>query len=414
MRFYFLKMAASEFKTHRKRLTLTTLAIAWGIFTILLLLAFGEGLRKELTRSGKGIGENIVVVWGGQTSKPWQGLSAGRPIRFSEEDLDAITANIPQILGISGEYNRWDADAGIGPNQRSIMVVGVDHDFGDMRNQIPCQGGRFLHPEDIALKRRVVFMGWEAVAKFYTPDDAVGKTVVIDKIPFVIIGVLKEKLQSSNYNNMDKSKSYIPVSTFESMYGSHYYSNIVYSLQNVDDTKSVEKQLYRLLATRHQFDPGDEMALSFWNVAENLQDMQKGLLGFQFFLGFIGALTMIISGVGLANIIYASIKERTREIGIKLAIGAYPNQILFQIVTESFFFSFVGGFMGGGAAWLVVKGIGLIPVSNEALSFLTNPRLSFPIAAAATLLLMIITFFAGYFPARKAARQDPIESLRYE
>lgn len=414
IRIYFLKLALAEFKVHKRRLILTTLAIAWGTFTILLLLAFGEGLKREIMKGNKGMGENLVVMWGGQTSKPYQGLPAGREITFNKDDTDVLKKNIPEIKSISGEYNRWGSDASLGQNQRSIMVVGVNDEFGEMRHQIPKMGSRFLHPDDILQKRRVVFMGWEVVKKFFNSEDAIGKTIIIDKLPFVIIGVLKEKIQTSNYNNMDQSKSYIPASTFEAMYGYRNFNNLVYSLYDLKQAKIVEKKIYQVLGSKHRFDPEDKMALQIWDVIEMQRIMGNAMLGLQIFLGFIGGLTLVISGVGLANIMYVSIKERTREIGTKIALGAHPKQILWQIITESFFFSIIGGVLGTLSAVLVITGIKKIPISNEALAFLTNPSLSIEIGIITSLVLLTITFLAGFFPARKAALQNPIESLRYE
>ena len=413
-KFYFLKLALSEFKVHKRRLFLTTLAIAWGIFTILLLLAFGEGLKTELVKSGKGMGENLVVMWGGQTSKAYKGLPAGRNIRFTKEDIELIRRSIPEIKGISGEFHKWGVDASVGKTQRSISLVGVDDQFGEMRNQIPRMGSRFLHPGDVDQKKRVIFMGWEAVSKFFKPEDAVGKSIIIDKIPFLIIGVLKEKMQSSCYNSMDEGKSYIPEPIYRAMYGEQHYNNLVYSLKDIKQAKIVEEKLYKVLGAKYQFDPEDKMTLAIWDVIKMHEMTEKALLGLQIFLGIIGGLTLIISGVGLANIMYVSIKERTREIGIKLALGAHPKQILRQIVSESFFFSIIGAGIGTTAALIIIEILKTIEPTNMALAFLTHPQVSGEIAIVTILTLTLITFFAGFFPARKAAKANPITALRYE
>jgi len=412
--FYFIYLAISEFKTHRKRFLLTSLAIGWGIMAILMLLAIGEGLKKQLLKGQKGIGENIMILWGGQTSYPYQGLPTGRRIRFIPEDVELIKESVPEIKAISGEYHQWGVAASVGKIQRSILVCGANSSFGEIRNQIPNWGSRFLHPGDIKAKNRVVFIGWEVAKNFFANQDPVGKQIIIEKIPFTIVGVLKEKMQMGNYNNMDSQKSYIPEDVFFSMFGHRYYSNLVFSLKDASQTEYVKARVYQILGKKYQFDPNDKMALSFWDVVEMHKQTNKMLSGIQIFMGFIGFLTLVISGVGLTNIMYVSIKRRTQEIGVKIALGANPKQILGQIITESFIFSLIGGIGGALLSVFLVSMIRMIPKNNEALFLLTAPKISIEIAMIVALILTIITFLAGFFPARKAAAQNPIDSLRYE
>jgi len=407
-------MAIKEFKTHSKRFFLTAFALGWGTLTVVILLAFGEGLKTQLTKADKGIGNNIMVVWGGQTSIPYNGLPQGRNINLTTEDLKLIINNIPEIEYISGEYNSWGTPVKYGRNTKNILLVGVNAEFGEIRNQIPKTGSRFINKNDVIEKRKVIFLGWKVAERIFDNENPVGKTLYIKGIPFTVIGVLKEKLQNSNYNNMDNNKAYIPYTTYLSMFNRKYYNNIVLSLRDDKKSKYVKKRLYEVLSKKYKFDKNDKMTLSIWDITENHKIINKIFIGIQIFLGLIGSLTLIISGVGLANIMYASIKHRTRDIGIKMALGAKKDQILKQIITESSFFALIGGSIGFMLSFLIVQIVKNIPSNNSAIEYLARPQVSYTIMILVFLLLSTIAFLSGFFPAKKAISQNPVEALRYE
>ena len=311
-----------DFRRQKKRITLTLIALGWGPISIMVMLAFGEGLQRQLVKNSRGMGEGIAVLWGGQTSIPFKGLGKGRPIRFTTDDVEYIKERIPMITRISGEYHRWGVEVKYGDNVLSQHVSGLGPEFEQMRNHIPATGGRMINELDMKLRRRVVFLGDETKEQLFGDEDAVGKQVFINGIPFDVVGVMIHKMQMSSYSGHDLDKVSIPLTTFESIYGNRYLGNIVYQMSDLDRTEDVERQLFEVLGGKYRFDPADDRALQVWDYVANERELNNIMLGIKIFLGIIGGLTLIIAGVGVANIMYVSIKERTREIGIKMAVGA--------------------------------------------------------------------------------------------
>ena len=411
---YYFTLAFSEFHVHKKRFNLTALAIAWGTCSILVLLAFGQGMKDRLGETIEKIGDNIMIIRSGRTTIPYRGLPGKRRISFDKDDVNLLKTSIPELKYVGGVYSSWEKKAIAGKSEANIQVDGVDGSYGTTRYLQPTKGGRFINSRDILEKRRVIFMGADAAEKFYDLDDAIGKTLLIEDIPFTIIGLLKKKKLSANFGSNEDTRTYIPASTFAALYGKIYYNFIIISLKNAGDAEDIQKKIRSILGSKHRFNPDDEAALRFRNTIEMTKRLGAVMLGFQILLGFIGGITLLISGVGLANIMYASIKRRTREIGVKIAIGAEPAQIRKQIIVESFFFSIAGGCFGGIMAFTIITLFSTFPVENKALQFFMNARMSFNVWMATSIVLIIITFFAGYFPARAASRQNPINSLRYE
>ena len=411
---YFLTLAFSEFHVHKKRFNLTALAIAWGTCSILVLLAFGQGMKDRLGDTIERIGDNIIMVRGGRTTIPYRGLPGRRRIAFDQDEVDLLNVSVPELKYVGGVYRSWGKKAIAGKKEADIEVVGVDGAYGKTRYLSPKTNGRFINSRDILEKRRVVFMGCDAAEKFYNLNKAVGKTILIESIPFTIIGLQEKKELSANFGSDENTRSYIPSSTFAALYGNIYYNHLIVSVKNAKEAEDVQKKIRSVLGSKHRFNPDDEAALRFRNTMEMTKRLGAVMFGFQILLGFIGGITLLISGVGLANIMYASIKRRTREIGVKIAIGAEPAQIRKQIIVESFFFSVAGGCFGGIMAFTIIFLLSKFPVENKALQFFMNARMSFNVWIATSIVLIIITFLAGYFPARAASRQNPINSLRYE
>ena len=411
---YLFRLFTRELKKQRKRIMLTVSAIAWGTLAIILLLSFGEGLKRQMGIANKGLGVNIVILFGGQTSKVYQGLPKGRTIQFTDEDVDLLKEKIPQISEISGEYDMWGVTFTYGKKTLTEHVTAVLPPFEEMRTHYPDAGGRFIDALDIKYRRRVVFLGNKLKDRLFGPEDAIGKIVMINYIPFKVIGVLKKKMQMSMYGGPDDSKAVIPSSTLKALEGRKYLNRIVYQINQTEMAPYVKTQVFNILGRKYRFDPSDEKALFMWDTIQQTKIGQTVLEGIQLFLGIIGALTLLIASVGVANIMYVSVKERTREIGVKRALGAKKTHIKQQFILEALLIAVSGGIIGGFIALLIIQIMQGIPVGEGPLQFLGKPTFSFPIALSTAIILGLVGLLAGYFPARRAALVDPIESLCYE
>lgn len=403
-----------DFRKQKKRLTLTLVALAWGTISIMLLLGFGEGLGRQMAINRKGLGEGIAILWGGQTSIPFHGLGKGRPIHLYAEDVPYLKESVPGIRYIGGEYHRWGVRIKYKDVDLSEHISGCVPEFEQMRSYIPEIGGRMINATDIAEKRRVVFLGHDLKQRIFGDEDAVGKIISLNNIPFTVIGVMIDKMQMGSYSGSDSDLGAIPNTTFKAIYGDPYLDNIVYRPYDIDHIKDVEKEILKAMGARYKFDPNDESALSVWDVASGAKQFSNLMLGIKIFLGIIGGLTLLIASVGVANIMYVSIKERTREIGIKMAVGARRSLILSQFLLEAILITFGGGFFGMSVSYILTEAFKRIPVDSDAINFMGKPTISWEIGLVVVIILGTMGLLSGFFPAMKAASTRPSESLRYE
>ena len=402
-------------RVQRKRALLTVAAIAWGSLSLVLLLAFGEGLGTQLARANSGLGTDIAILWPGETTRPWQGLPAGRPVRPRVRDIRLLEERVPDLFGVSGELRRWRTAFTRGEVTVNGRLTGASLVYGRLRNHVARPGGRFLNPIDDAKRRRVVFLGYDLADDLFGTDEPVGQTLLVDNVPYTVVGVMTEKLQSSTYGGMDKDHAVIPIRTFEAQYGTDRLANLVIKPLDPAEMKRKLTEVREVLAPKYGFDPADERALGVWDTVETSEMFANMMLGIQLFLGIIGALTLVVGGIGVANIMYAVVKERTREIGVKMALGARSSWVTGPIVLEGLTYTLLGGLLGLLMGTVLIVLIGLVPVEgNLAVEMLGKPTLSVPIAFTTAGILGVIGLAAGYFPARRAARIDPAETLRYE
>jgi len=403
-----LKQFLEDLRAQRLRTTLTILGITWGTVAVVVLLAFGVGLERQMKTNAKGIGDGIVIVFPGRTMKAYQGFGEGRPIRPVEEDIELIRREIPEIGQISPEYGNWTA-VRRGKATTNPYVTGVWPVYGDMRNILVEPGGRFLNDLDIEHRRRVVVLGDGVKHLLFGEEDAIGKDVLIGDVPFVVVGVMQKKEQNSSYQTRDKDRVFIPASTHRAVFGNRYLNNIVYQPVDAKVSPAVRERLYEVLGRRYKFDPTDKDALSIWDTTETLKFFNYLFVGFNAFLALVGSFTLTVGGIGVANIMYIVVRERTREIGIKRSLGAKKTDILFQFLFETFVIVAIGAVLGFLISVGIVKLVGMLPIQE----FVGRATIS-PLVLTATLgLLGVIALMAGLFPARKAANLDPVECLRY-
>lgn len=403
-----------DFRKQKKRITLTLLALGWGTMSIMLMLGFGEGLHQQLAKNKNGMGSNIMILWAGQTSIPYKGMGKGRNLHFLKEDIEFVRESLPELKEVGGEFDRWGIKAEHDGNVQTAHVNGVTPNYEQIRNMIPEMGGRMVNQIDVDKKRRVIFLGWTLKDKLFGVDNAIGKQVTLNNVPFTVIGVMKKKISMGNYNGMDSDRAVIPISTFEATYGDPYLDDIVCQLYPGTDSKVIEKKLFEAFGGKYKFDPKDDRAISIWDTVAGSNEFDNILMGIKFFLGIIGGLTLLIAGVGVANIMYVSIKERTREIGIKMAVGARKSFILTQFLIEALMITFLGGFGGMSISYILTEAFKRIPLELDVLDLMGRPTISFEIGLIVIIILSIIGFLSGLFPAMKAASVSPVESLRYE
>ena len=401
-----LRQLFRDIRTEKLRTFLTIFGIVWGTVAISLMLAFGTGLRKQLIKNTAGLGDRIIIVWPGLTSIPFEGLGKGRRLRVAEEDLAAIRTEVEGLRRVSGEYmNSMRMD--YATKTLSVDISGVAAEFGEMRNLIPESGGRFLNPIDDANQRRVVFLGDELKTNVFGEADAIGKVVLLNQSPFTVVGVLKKKPQDSSYSGRDKDKAFIPSSTYRALTGEKYVDNIVMQAIDPAGTKAMIERLREAFGNRLRFDKDDKEALSIWDTTEQFQFFDIFMLSFNAFLGIIGVLTLIVGGIGVSNIMNVIVEERTREIGIKMALGAKGRWILTQFLLETLLVTALGGAIGFAISY------GLCAVFPEGpQEYIGKPELSPVVAVLTATALGLVGLVAGYFPAKEASKLDPVVAMK--
>jgi len=379
----------------------------WGTATLILLLAFGMGFRDQTVLNMRGMGDQLAIMFPGQTTKPFEGYGIGRPIRFKEADAKLLDDQISDIDVATPEYTR-SLQISYGQKRRNSSIGGVYPVYQDLRNVFEQPGGRWLNENDMEDRRRVIFLGNNLALNLFENEDPVGKTVLVRDTPFTVIGVLQEKVQNSSYNQRDEDRAFIPASTFSVMMGTDQINNILYTPVNPDLSLSIQDQVYEVMGRKHRFDPEDKDAIGLWDTNEFWSFINVMFLGINGFLGLIGFFTLAVGGIGVANIMFVVVQERMKEIGIRRSVGARRHHIMGQFFTETFMIIGMGAAAGYGIGWLLVQATQNLPIKE----FVGAPYFSPTVGLIAFVVLSIVGFAAGLLPAWRASRLDIVECLR--
>ena len=408
-----LQEAYGAMRHNRRRTALTMLGMAWGIATVVMLLAYGNGFVQACANIFANFGSKLVIVVPNRTSMQAGGQKAGVLVRFTQDDVDTLTTNLPQITHITPEVSK-QSSVQYDTRVFTFPVSGNDPNVIEVRS-LKLGQGRFYNMEDQVQRARVAVIGSEAREKLFSGRNALGEHIRLDGLSFEVIGVLSPKMQEGNDDI--NSVGYVPFNTMSDLKSTHYLDTLWFTYQT-PEYESLEQTVRSILSTEHKFNQTDRQAVMVFNIMTQVHQFEIITLGLKVLMGFIGTLTLGIGGVGLMNIMLVSVTQRTREIGVQKALGARRRYILMQFLAEALTITFIGGVLGIILAYAVALSVGRLTLYS---AFAKNGEagdIRLIIAPgtliASTLILAAVGLISGMVPAFRASRLNPIEALRHE
>jgi putative ABC transport system permease protein len=402
---------------NKLRSTLTMLGIIWGLVCVVTLLAYGNSLGSTIYGAITNMSSGAIIFRGGQTSMQAGGQRSGRKINLEYEDVDAVRREIPLLKYVSAE-SIGDFGMKYGTRVVSIQTRGIEANYDKMR-QLKVGDGRMFNDADFAEHRRVIIFGADAARKVFQGAPGVGQSVNIGGLQFDVIGVLKKKIQDSMYSGPDNDQGFMPFDTYRDLKQIRDPDIMVVQPVSLDQNKKAIEAVRAVMGRRHHFDAKDDKALTNWDTIEGQEMVKIFTLALTWVLGVIGALTLGVGGLGVMNIMLVSVMERTREIGLRKALGARPRDIMRQFLLEALVLTFAAGAIGMVLSYVVAWAIPPMPLyssfyktANHEGDILLHP--SGAVMLASFVILALVGIVSGLWPAIKAARMHPIEALRYE
>jgi len=400
---------------HKLRSLLTMFGISWGIASIVFMIAIGEGFKAGYRNMMNAMGTDIVILWSGRTTKQAGGQRAGRDVRFNYEDLKAIQDECYSVRHVTAELS-----SGLPVKSRFNSGVFSTHGITPVYQQIRSMAlgqGRPISEEDFNNARDVCIIGDEVKKQLFASRPAVGAQVFIRNVPFMVIGELSRKEQNNSYNGFDGNKVLIPYTAMAAHFpdprpfiGPGRLENIIFMPVTPDDHLKAVGQVRAVLGRRHGFDPKDDGAVWCWDTVQSAQMVSHIYDSMELFLSFMAFVTLGLGGIGVMNIMLVSVAERTREIGIKQAVGAPPGRILFEFFLEAIALTILSGLAGLAGAWLICSGVSRLPLPTL---FAGLPVTPFS-AGLAFATLVLVGILSAVYPARRASQMTPVEALRHE
>jgi putative ABC transport system permease protein len=412
-----VRQAWDALKRNKLRSFLTMLGIVWGIAAVALLIAYGTGMRSVIVAAFDAFGKGAVICWPAQTSQQAGGQRAGKRVRFEKEDVEVIRQEATLVKDICMETVSW-LPISYGDRMANTAIRGVCAEYGEMRNEVPEQG-RWISPEDMLERRRVVFIGYRLREKLFSGRPAVGETVRISGVRFTVIGTMDLKIQDSNYFTSDDECAWIPYSTAGDLWNTRYAAVLVFEPLAPRFEKAAMDQVRAAIAKRQRFSPTDERAIMMFGREQFRPIIDAITIGLQLLFAFVGALTLGIGGVGVMNIMLVSVDERIREIGLRRALGARRRHIQAQFLSEALALTFMGGIIGIVVAYGLSLAIGTLPFYGPLYED-TSGKGDIHLAISATTILVstavliFVGVISGMVPALRASHLNPVEALRYE